>query len=221
MAGAVIPDDWDGSTFKCNRIQWPSSEQWEAILLGQMTEAARETYWDPETGDPGPAAKAAKDGYLATIDESDIWLKECDEFMNVPAFRVHKNASQVIPSSVWTVITWEAYWHDSNNPGFILAQEAHSPNSVDLMGLWNYEVNIALDTSAQMFVRTITSTGSVTVATGAAAPDGTFAQGFDVDWSFLQPALLRTEILIPGGASVILNPEYTNWQGHYLGIGGA
>lgn len=221
MTGAIIPDDWDGETFKCYRVKWPLSGKWEAILLGQVTEPIKTSYWDPDTGDEDEAAEAAKTAYLSTIADGDIWLLECDETVLVPGFRVHKIVNQTIPSNVWTTVTWAVYWHDSNGPGFILASEVHDPGSVDLMGMWHYDVNIALDRTAQMFVRVINSTGSINLMTGVAAPDGTIALNFDADWSDLPDLPIRIQILIPGGAVVILNPEYTNWGGHYLGEGGS
>lgn len=77
MTGAVIPDDWDGVTFRCYRVRWPSSDLWTAILLGQMTVPATLNYWDQNTGIPQDAADATQEAYEQTI--QDIWSIECSE----------------------------------------------------------------------------------------------------------------------------------------------
>lgn len=69
MPGAIVPDDWDGITFDCLQIQWPSSEKWRAILLGQMSEPSFEHYWDDGFGDPSEAASAAGAAYRQTVED--------------------------------------------------------------------------------------------------------------------------------------------------------
>ncbi len=76
MAGAIIPDDWDGSTFECLRIEWPSSELWRAILLGNVSKASLPEYWDADTGNPDDAARAVADAYNLTIPV--IYEEDCD-----------------------------------------------------------------------------------------------------------------------------------------------
>lgn len=50
MSRVPIPDDWDGTSYCCRLIQWPSSEQWTAILLGLITWPMRGRFWDERTG---------------------------------------------------------------------------------------------------------------------------------------------------------------------------
>lgn len=50
MALIPIPDDWDGETWCCYVIEWPSSKRWRAILNGQVTAPSRGRFWDEKTG---------------------------------------------------------------------------------------------------------------------------------------------------------------------------
>lgn len=80
MTGAIIPDDWDGVTYKCLRIQWPSSDLWEAILLGQVTIPTTAEYWDPDTGDAEDAASAVVTAYRQTI--QNVFTEDCTDMEN-------------------------------------------------------------------------------------------------------------------------------------------
>lgn len=50
MPQMPIPDDWDGETYDCVLIDWPSSVQWFAILRGFVTTPLRGRFWDASTG---------------------------------------------------------------------------------------------------------------------------------------------------------------------------
>lgn len=50
MTGNIIPDDWDGVTFDCAIVNWPSSPLWKAIFNGLMTSPSRGRFWDGDTG---------------------------------------------------------------------------------------------------------------------------------------------------------------------------
>lgn len=50
MALIPIPNDWDGVSWCCSVIEWPSSDQWRAILLGQLTAPLRGRFWDGRSG---------------------------------------------------------------------------------------------------------------------------------------------------------------------------
>lgn len=151
MAGAPIPNDWDGSTFKCMRIEWPSSEQWEAILLGQMTEAIKESYWDADTGNPANAAAAAKDAYLATT--PGIWVEECDEPMLVPSFGVKNTIGQTFLAGQWQPVEFDQFSWETNSPQFNLLQGTHDLFNSDLFGLWHYDVQVALAAGSALAIR--------------------------------------------------------------------
>lgn len=51
MAGAKIPQDWDGETWICWSVEWPDSRDWLAILSGFITTPRKGRYWDADTGD--------------------------------------------------------------------------------------------------------------------------------------------------------------------------
>lgn len=50
MAQMPIPQDWDGTSWCCWVVEWPSSPDWEAILLGFITTPMRGRFWDETTG---------------------------------------------------------------------------------------------------------------------------------------------------------------------------
>ena len=45
-----IPNDWDGQTWTCYQVRWPSSVSWQAILAGLISQTARGTMYDVQTG---------------------------------------------------------------------------------------------------------------------------------------------------------------------------
>lgn len=45
-----IPDDWDGQTFECIQIEWPSSTLYRGILLGLLSQMSAGRLWDESTG---------------------------------------------------------------------------------------------------------------------------------------------------------------------------
>jgi len=45
-----IPQDWDGQTWRCVRIEWPDSLEYRAILGGLLSYLMRGRYWDEQTG---------------------------------------------------------------------------------------------------------------------------------------------------------------------------
>lgn len=50
MPVVPIPDDWDGETWDCMLLAWPSSVQWYAILRGLLTTPGRGRFWDERSG---------------------------------------------------------------------------------------------------------------------------------------------------------------------------
>lgn len=57
MGNANIPDDWEGEYIDYV-VKWPLSQQWEAILRGQLTAPKFEDFWDVNSGDPEPSQDA-------------------------------------------------------------------------------------------------------------------------------------------------------------------
>lgn len=50
MVQYPIPDDWDGVSYCCSIIEWPSSQQWRAFFVGLLTTPSRGRTWDGATG---------------------------------------------------------------------------------------------------------------------------------------------------------------------------
>lgn len=50
MARLPIPSDWDGNSWCCHVVEWPSSPEWTAILLGYVSSPSIGWTWDERTG---------------------------------------------------------------------------------------------------------------------------------------------------------------------------
>lgn len=212
MPGAIIPDDWDGSTFECLRVEWPSSELWRAILLGQVSKASYAGYWDAETGDPDNAAKAVADGYNLTIPA--IYEVECDEPVLVPTFKAVKTVAQAIPAGSWTWITWQALEVDENDPGFNLSFGYHIP-PLDRMGLWHYDAGLAINFTGDVYLHVWDGVSeTILVQTGRTSQ---YVQlSYDYLWVDRTVSMALRVYSVLGGD--ILDPSiYTWWTGHYVG----
>jgi hypothetical protein len=73
MPEVPIPDDWDGETWECVQIQWPSSVKWFAVLSGLITSPLRGRLWKASTGN----IKATQQIGLQ-IDAANIPYTSCD-----------------------------------------------------------------------------------------------------------------------------------------------
>lgn len=45
-----IPDDWDGNTWQCVKLEFPASDKWLALLNGMLSQWRRGRLWDEDTG---------------------------------------------------------------------------------------------------------------------------------------------------------------------------
>lgn len=50
MPVVPIPGDWDGVSWCCHVVDWPASEQWQAVLHGLVATPTRGRFWDERTG---------------------------------------------------------------------------------------------------------------------------------------------------------------------------
>lgn len=64
MSQVPIPDDWDGTTWYCPIVEWPSSPQWKAIFAGILTWPLRGRFWDANTGSIVGVQDIAKQMYV-------------------------------------------------------------------------------------------------------------------------------------------------------------
>lgn len=76
MTGAIIPDDWDGVTYRDVCVQWPDSEGWMSLLGGSLTRFTNETLWDAETGNVDDAVAAAYEIQERNADYSECGVDE-------------------------------------------------------------------------------------------------------------------------------------------------
>lgn len=67
MPKIPIPDDWDGESWQCYVIEWPDSERWRAIFLGQVTAPGKGRFWDERTGTITSAQETGLEIYRRNI----------------------------------------------------------------------------------------------------------------------------------------------------------
>lgn len=125
MAGGIIPDDWDGSSFKCCQVIMPDSDLYRAFLLGQLAEMTYEAYWDITTGDPSIAARAIYDALEQTVanglDCEDGGIVLPNTRISLPDPTITQTSGVVVlPANTWTVygITALQSTNPNNHPGY-------------------------------------------------------------------------------------------------------
>ena len=212
---AIIPDDWDGLTYECKRVIWPSSKKWAAILLGQLTEPSVIEYWDASTGDEEEAFYAVQKAYRQTI--PDIYNEECGDLPPlIPrvAFKAVLSNEQTIPSTTWTQVKFDTLEYSLNSPGFNTTFFWHTPDNVDLEGLWVYTVQISAPVNP-IAVR-INHADSPPYLARQAGAEG-FAQ---VAFHHVHSAGeldISAEVWLPSGAALNEEPDVTYFFGVFLG----
>lgn len=213
MGQAIIPDDWDGSTYDCYRVNWPQSLQYEAILLGQLSEPAFLSFWDPDTGDEQEAADAINKAYNVTA--ADMWTKECDEPVLVPAFKVYQTSPQALPALSWHVVEWDAYEYNVNSPQFQLAQNVHGLTNDDWLGIWHYDLILCVTAGAALAIRAADFlTNDVLVRT---YESDRFIQ-LSWDWEWVETGMpMGIHVYAYSAANTFSQIYLTQWTGHYVG----
>jgi microcystin-dependent protein len=93
MGMANIPDDWLGE-YKDYIVRWPTSEQWDAVLRGQLTAPAFTDFWDRYSGDPSSSVSA--------MDETFDTNLHLEEGAMLPAGMIIDFAGTVIPDG-WEI----------------------------------------------------------------------------------------------------------------------
>jgi hypothetical protein len=182
MGGAIIPDDWDGSSFNCYRVNWPQSLQYEAILLGSV---------------------------------SDMWTKECDEPVLVPAFKVYQTDPQALSASAWQVVEWDAYFYNPNSPQFQLATNVHQLTNDDWLGLWHYDLLLAVTAGSALAIRAIDFT-SLDVKARTYEDDRFVVLSWDFEWKeYGMP--LGIHVWPYAVCNTFPQIQFTQFSGHYVG----
>ena len=216
MPGAIVPDDWDGSSFNCQRIQWPASSQWLAILLGQVSEPTFLSYWDASSGDENEAAKGVVDAFALTVPE--VYEKECDDVptgIPVPTFKVSKDTAQVLTASTWTEVIWDVLTVEENDPDFNVGANIHAIRDANLLGLWHYTLNLKLTTVSQMFLRSIVNVGPPDVALSGDGT-GTAVLSWDYVWRDLVTSM-QVNIWSAAANNIDILIKNCQWSGFFVG----
>lgn len=165
MAGAVIPDDWDEVTYSCQKVRWPASEQWRALLMGQITEPEKDFFWDEETGSVDDAIAAVKEAEELSL--PGYWTEYCDEVIPVSAFWAYQSTPQALLAGSWAILSLDTMRYSYNDPDFYLPRNSHEPDNADLLGLWHYDVSVRFTSFSTLFMRAMQYPGNVQLATYA------------------------------------------------------
>lgn len=150
MSGAIIPDDWDGSTYKCWKVQWPDSVDYSAILLGSISKPSYLDYWDADSGDAQEAANAIKSAYNATL--PDFWASDCeDPLLTTKGFRVRATSTQAVPAATWTKVLFDEFVYNIKPSTWNLAENAQDMTIPASAGIWQYNASVAFDITTRVF----------------------------------------------------------------------
>lgn len=216
MPGAIIPDDWDGLTYKCKRVIWPSSELWEAILFGQITEPQSEHFWDETTGDVDDTVSAM--AQAETLTSPLFFTGECDMIPGHPvsAFSAYHTSHQIVFAGVWNKVDWNTLAYSHNDPGFDLADDVHYPIPEDKDGIWHYDVEVTFSPSGQYWAcRAIEEDSDLQLA----RVDQALTRcnlSFDYDWGEGGTGI-AIEMFSPLTFVIGEGRHLTWFSGHYLG----
>ena len=187
-------------------------------MLGQMTEPAREKYWDVDTGDEVAAALAAEQAYINTIQGFPL---ECEEQVTANSFKVGRNVSQVVPASTWTQIGWNTDRWRLGNSGFNLSTYHGQINSEEGQaepGIWAHQVQVAFeDYTGPIALRCMNQLVEV-ASFNANVSAVNFAHFVWVYlWDGTPNTLLTTEVLVSSPATLAPTEQVTWWSGTWLG----
>lgn len=163
MSGYPIPNDWDGSTFKCHKVYWPNSERYEALLLGQLSKPQQAYFWDQNTGDVLEAIDAIVLAENATI--PTFFSENCEPMLPpVAAFKYYLGSNQTLPSNgdFAKVNLLASQVYDVNDTGWLGTQSTHFPYIVQRNnGLWRYTAIGRLASGILGSIRLVTTSGGV------------------------------------------------------------
>ncbi len=216
MAGAVIPDDWDGVSFNCQKVIWPSSILWKAILLGQITEPERSSFWDPDSGDIDDAMQAVVDAENLT--SPFFFTEDCDVLPGqdiVSTFKVNKDTALGLGADTWTFVPWDIYDFQHNSPDFVLPISQHLVTNPDLFGLWHYDLTLGLNTLNTIYTRVVETPGPTNlVHLGSSL--GRINVSFDYVWPGAGKGL-HVEVYSTAVSSLRIGPAWCQWNGHFVG----
>lgn len=217
MPGAIIPDDWDGSTYDCYQIQWPSSNQWRAILLGQISEPTVQEFWDSGFGDPANPALAASTAYLATIAQADWNCQEGSEPVEIlpPTFFYYTIQTTYTPTiGSFSAVQFGNLVQQNGTHGYDPVLFQHNPAGVDKVGLWQYHVRLTWNTPSATIE--LDSGGHIGSWRLIADP----GLNFQMSWLYLHPpGGTNVKIRIKPNTAVQLQQNYLKggFYGHFLG----
>ena len=151
MSGAIVPDDWDGSTYKCYKIRWPNSNLYSAILLGAISRPSFPSYWDPDTGDVDEAVEAIESSYDQTI--PDFWIEDCeDTVLMTKGFRVQNNSVQSIPAVTWTKVIFNTFVWNKQPTTWNMSENAQDMTIPASAGIWQYNAGLVVSAATRILL---------------------------------------------------------------------
>lgn len=216
MPGLPIPDDWDGNTYKCYKIHWPKSEQFEAILLGQLSEPQVPAYWTPGSGDPQDVETALLHAEGLTL--PTFYTEDCDQVISepIPTFKAVMASNQVLPDGSWhkCVLDGTPTWN-VNGTGWQQGFQEHQPSTVGKNnGLWVYK--FAMQLSGPPKDVGVRGRFGGSVIGSDRSEGGRVSLAFDHLWVD-DINSIYIEIFATGGGTVLAGPQFTWLAGFYAG----
>lgn len=216
MSGLPIPSDWDQETYKCYKIYWPKSVQYESVLLGQLSEPQQERFWLPGSGDPQEVTLALLGAEVQTAET--FFTEDCEDVQMAVArgFKVWLSSNLTLPAGEWVKIAFgSSYTYEQGQSGYQPGSSEHHPWLAGLPnGLWSYSVAIRANASINLWVRAQNEAGGTIWRTWET--DRYLVGSFDHRF-LTSEHKVYLEAMAPGGGSLDSGEVYTHWSGHYLG----
>lgn len=215
MPGAIIPDDWDETSYQCIKVFWPNSPKWKSLLLGQLTEPENSPFWDETSGDVDLATETIKTAEEATL--ISTWLEDCPQDMaTLPSFKRLRTGTLAIGAGIWTPVPLSTVDIDIGSPGYSdeLPAGGHRPFSEDKAGLWRYELLLTIPSSGGIFVSCELGFGGSFVAIAGGTDRALVSWLYD--WQGTNGILVPYVFSVNGG-TLSANSYNSYFSGSYLG----
>lgn len=215
MSGAIIPDDWDGSTYKCWKVKWPDSVDYSAILLGAISKPSYLDYWDADTGDAQEAADSIKTAYNTTL--PNFWASDCeDPVLITKGFRVRATSGQSIPAATWTKVLFDEFVYNIKSPTWSLAENAQDLTQPASVGIWQYNAGVQVGATEPNIYLAIRLNNSHFIAVNGLSDidraQVNTAWKVDATWTWL-----NLWIYVTNAASITVDDDFTPWlTGHLV-----
>lgn len=213
MAYAIVPGDWDGETYKCYQITWPDSEEYAALLYGQLSSPGEDNFWDIQSGDVSEATS----GILTALSISSLpnqIFEECYPLPETPRpmFRAVLQSQQTISANQLTQVAFDSLSRNYNTPEFDVDYHYHQPYLAVNEGMWLYHTVIYSTTSESIVVHI-----QVNNTSRAKFQVNGYYGSVSLVWPVMQSDNVLVAVKNSTGFTIDNNPLETFFEGIWLG----